>query len=174
MADNKPKWLPKFELIIIAIFFIGFMIWGVNRCNATKAKYAAMDEEEAITDSLNQVSSSAALPEPEPPIKPDTTRQPEPTTRTITEKVTPLYAIIDGVNIRAEPKVGARILYRLKLHEEAIFLNEVTNFKEEIDLGGITTDEPWVKVKTPRGQVGWVYGGTVSYYKTKLEGVEGQ
>lgn len=173
MAESKSKWLPKFELIIIAVFFIGFMAWGVNRCNATKAKYAEMDQEEAIADSLAQVSS-AALPEPEPPIKPDTTKQAETTTRTITEKVTPLYAIIDGVNIRAEPKVGARILYRLKLYEEAIFLNEVTDFKEEIDLGGVTTNEPWIKVKTPRGQVGWVYGGTVSYYKTKLEGVEGQ
>lgn len=170
MAESKPKWLPKFELIIIAVFFIGFMSWAITRCNATRAEYSEMDKEEAVADSLARVSS-AALPEPEPPIKPDTTQPSQPATRTITEKVTPLYAIVDGVNIRAEPKIGARILYRLKLHEEAAFLNEVTDFKEEIDLGGVTTNEPWIKVKTPRGQVGWVYGGAVSYYKTKLEGV---
>ncbi len=170
MSERKPKILPRIELIIIAVFFIGFMSWAVSKCNATRARYARLDAADQMADSLDRISS-AALPQPTPPIQPPADSLPPKLERTITEKITPLYAVLDGVNVRSEPKLNSRILYRLKLHEEVTFLNEVTDFKEEIDLGGVTANEPWVKVKTPKGQVGWVYGGTVSFYKMKLEGV---
>ncbi|MBK7871591.1 MAG: SH3 domain-containing protein [Saprospiraceae bacterium] len=172
MSETKPKVLPRLELIIIAVFFIGFMSWAVTKCNATRAKYARLDAADQAADSLSNASSSAALPQPKPPIEPVDSTPVKVETRTVREKITPLYAIVDGVNVRSEPKLNGRILYRLKLHEEVTFLNEVTDFKEEIDLGGVMTNEPWIKVRTPKNQVGWVYGGTVSFYKTKLEGVE--
>ncbi|HMO37790.1 MAG TPA: SH3 domain-containing protein [Saprospiraceae bacterium] len=172
MSERIDKILPKFELIIIAVFFLGFMSWGITRCNATRAKYAKKEAADLLADTLTN-ASSAALPQPEPPIKPlppaDSVKV---ETRTIKERYTPLYAILDGVNVRSDAKINSRVIYRLKLHEEVVFLNEVTSFREAIDLGGVTTNEPWIKVRTPRGQTGWVYGGAVSYYKTKLEGVQ--
>ncbi len=97
------------------------MAWAVTKCNATRAKYARLDAADQAADSLAQ-ASTAALPQPKPPIEPvDSVAPIQPQTRTVTEKVTPLYAIIDGVNIRSEPKLNSRILYRLKLYEEANF-----------------------------------------------------
>lgn len=38
-------------------------------------------------------------------------------------------------------------------------MGEVSDFTTRVTLRGITFDEPWIKVKTSTGQVGWVYGG---------------
>ncbi len=173
MSAIKTKLLPKFELLIIAIFFLGFMVWGISRCNTTRAKYAQKDKADQVIDSLSS-TSTAALPDiqPKPPIQPDTAQATRVETRTVRERYTPLYVTIDGVNVRREPKLNAAVIARLKLYEEVAFLNEVTDFRQEIVLGSLTTNEPWIKIKTAQGKVGWVYGATVSYYKRKLEGVD--
>lgn len=167
MSEKKGNsMLLRIEFIVIAVFFISVMIWGVSRCNAIRAKYSEKDQKDKMADSLMQVMTSppAALPPK------DTAKTAE--VRTVKERYTPLYAIVDGVNVRKEPNLNSPVVARLKLHEELIFLNEVTDFKQEISLGSIKTNEPWVKVKTARSKVGWVYGGTVNYYKKTLEGAE--
>ncbi len=59
----------------------------------------------------------------------------------------------------------------LKLFEEVAFLNEVSDSTTQLNLGYEITDEPWVKVRHPKGQVGWVYGAGVNYYPKKRGGV---
>jgi hypothetical protein len=40
-----------------------------------------------------------------------------------------------------------------------------------VNLGTEKADEPYVKIKTKRGTVGWVYGAGVHYVKKKRSGV---
>ena len=51
-------------------------------------------------------------------------------------------------------------------------MNEVTDSTFQINLGKEVADEPWVKVRSKKGHVGWVYGAGVDYYKYKRPGVE--
>ncbi len=69
--------------------------------------------------------------------------------------------------MREEPDTDSKIVDRLKLHDAVQFLNETTEFEEEVDLGDYTVVDRWVKVKTARGKIGWVFGGGVHYFKTK-------
>ena len=93
------------------------------------------------------------------------------TGRVVVEKETTLYSTIDGLNVRVRPQLGTAVIGRLSLYEPVTFMGEVTDSLYEIDLGDVTPNEPWVKVKMKNGQLGWVYGAGVRYYKFKLEGV---
>ena len=79
--------------------------------------------------------------------------------------------IIDGLNVRTEPNLKAKSLGKLKLFDQVIFMNEVTDTIQKISLGYEEATEPWVKIKTKKGTIGWVYGAGVSYYKKKRKGV---
>lgn len=161
--SNKKKGsiLPKVELIIIGLFICFFLVWSVSKCNATRAKYAALEEpqEEEPVDTI-------ATPVVTPPTSSEKNiRAADEIPRTIRERYTPLYVTLDNLNVRADHNLNAKIITELKLYDEVTFLNEVTNFEQEINLGFELTKEPWVKVKTERGYVGWVYGAGVHYYK---------
>ena len=82
-----------------------------------------------------------------------------------------LYVTIDRLKLRTEPNLKSKTLRRLKLHEKVYFANERTDFKEEINLGLEMAYEPWLKVETLDGKVGWVYGAGVDIMKTVREGV---
>ena len=164
--------LPKMEVLIIIIFFIGFVIWAFDKCGDTKRAYSELSGSDTATldELMNRSDSLAGLELPTS----DSTQQSkkttaEPVRRAPAEKGTVLYITIDGMNLRDEPTLQGKVLTRLNLYEEVTFLNEVTDSTQQINLGGVTVDEPWVKVRG-RGHEGWVYGAGVEYYKKKLEG----
>ncbi len=131
-----------------------------------RQKMEAAIQEERIQDSLDR---AAALAQPLPPKDSTPAVTASPKVEVIREQVTPLYVVLDELNMRAEPKLNARLLARLQLYDELVFLNEVTDFTQEINIGGAVFNEPWVKVKNKRGQVGWVYGAGVHYYKFRRQ-----
>ena len=153
--------MPKVELIIIGLFICFFLVWSVSKCNATRAKYAALEdpqqEETADTVVTPAVNTPTSLEEG--------SRAADEIPRTIRERYTPLYVTLDNLKVRADHNLNGKVLTELKLYDEVTFLNEVTNFEQEISLGFELAKEPWVKVKTERGYVGWVYGAGVHYYK---------
>lgn len=172
-SKKKNGILPRFELLLVGVFFTMILIWGVSRCGSTRQQYI---EDNGLLDQAEekkpQFESPAARMDPLPPKDSATLQAPtEERTRTIRERYTPLYITVDGMNVRSQPKLNGSIVTRLKLFDEVIFLNEVTDFQQEVNMGDTTTVAPWVKVKTPNGKVGWVYGAGVNYYKSKLEGV---
>lgn len=170
-SKKKKAMLPRFELLLVGVFFTIILIWGVSRCGSAKQEYIEENGLLKLEEEKPQFESPAARMDPLPP-KDSILQMPvEERTRTIRERYTPLYITIDGMNVRSQPKLNASIVTRLKLFDEVIFLNEVTDFQTEVNLGDTTTVAPWVKIKTPKGKVGWVYGAGVNYYKTKLEGV---
>jgi hypothetical protein len=165
------KILPKFEVLIIIVFFFSFMIWAVSKCNATKRQ---LQEKAAISQPVPEPTSPAAIAtEQTQTVKPaaDSVANTE-SPRITRERYQPLYVTIDGLNLRSEPSLKGKVLHQLKLFEEVEFMNQVTDSTEEISLGKEIADEPWVKVKSSRGHVGWVYGAGVSYYKKKHPGAE--
>lgn len=170
------KILPRIEVILILVFLGLFIVWSVGRCNATRAQYqAAAQENMEEADSTPPPRTPAATPPAPRPARSalDSMRAigTEAAARS-QDSYSRLYIVIDGVNVREKPTLDGRILDRLGLFEEVAFVGEVTDFTQEIKLGEITTNEPWVKVKTPKGKVGWVYGAGVNYYKKKREGAE--
>jgi len=158
MAKKKAS-KQNVQLIVILAFFSFFIFWAMSKCNSMKEEYREKSAAEAIEEAneptlrQQQVDTLKTVPE----------------VRTIKERYTPLYVTIEGMNLRDKPQLNGRILNRLKLYEEVVFLNEVTDSIWEIDLGLITKQEPWVKVKCKKGHTGWVYGAGVSYYKKELK-----
>ncbi len=154
--------LPKVELLIILVFFVSFLVWAVSRCNATRDRYQAEMEEAATEESPAATSPDTAATKPPPP-------QPA---APPAERLSRLYITVDNTNLREKPTLDSEVLDQLDLFDEVYFLNEVTDFTEEVNLGKEVTDEPWVKVRSEKGKEGWVYGACVHYYKYKHPGAQ--
>ena len=82
-----------------------------------------------------------------------------------------LYVTIDKLKVRKTPGLKGQLLGELKLFDEVYYMNEVTDSTFVVNLGTEKADEPYVKIKTKRGTVGWVYGAGVHYVKKKRSGV---
>jgi hypothetical protein len=201
MSEKKKEgfWL-NIETIIIGAFFLFFIVWAAQKCNnSSKGKQAEIDKNRQafIRDSINRTKTIApVVPLPVTPLAqttvqsttpPATVPVPAPATptvvapRTTTPTTTPtapaktegqqLYVTIDGLNVRAEPNLKAKSFGKLKLFDQVTFLGKVTEDAQKLSLGTDEAEEPWVKIKTKRGTIGWVYGAGVSYYKKKRKGV---
>ena len=83
------------------------------------------------------------------------------------ESLSRLYVTIAGLKMRKSPELNAEVIEELPLFDEVFYLNEVTAFTQEINLGKAIANEPWVKIQTRRGRAGWVFGAGVNYYKKK-------
>ena len=83
-----------------------------------------------------------------------------------------LFITIDKLKIRSSPGLKSKVLGELPLFSEVYFMDEVTDSIYSLSLGKEMAHEPYIKVKTKRGTIGWVYGAGVNYYKKKREGVQ--
>lgn len=84
------------------------------------------------------------------------------------ESVT-IYAWVDKLRLRAEPKTESEIVKELSEGEELAFDGLKTDFTKKVNLRGTVYDEPWLNVKTTDGKEGWVYGGGVKFYKPSVD-----
>lgn len=192
MAEKAPKrsfWL-NVETIIIVIFFLFFIVWAMRKCNnEVQLRQAGNDKyrQQQIKDSLARVqrvapapiptpapatvtsTTTAAIPTPAPTPTPQPI-QPSATSPAAANNTQQLWVVIDGLNVREKPELKAKSFGKLSLHDRVTFLGDVTKNTQKLSLGAEEADEPWVKIKTKRGTVGWVYGAGVSFYKTKRKG----
>jgi len=184
MTQKRTSWLPKFEVIIIAVFFFSFILWAASRCGDVKktvAENVAIDASidstvvestkptdirTAYLDSLDRVRRIDSLNA----IRSDTARIDAEGNKTETYGGR-LYITINNLKVRKFPGLKEEVVGQLPLFEEVIFMDEVTDSTYQINLGYEIADEPWVKIKTKKGTVGWVYGAGVNYYKQKRTGV---
>lgn len=181
MSKQKKGALPSLEIIIILVFFLSFIIWAVSKCGATKEQFAG-DENTNVDSTLNNVDTDSiyfSMPEPLPPKADPTGSTPTniTTNSTIdpvasTEIISKLYITIDGLNMRTGPHLDSTVLEKLPLFEVVYFMGEYTDSTQTLSLGKVMADEPWVKIKSKKGNVGWVYGAGVDYKKRKREGVQ--
>lgn len=180
MSKKKKGVLPSLEILIILVFFLSFIMWAMSKCNDKKMTFngstdasdqTEADNEQSILDSIALAPlRPKLLPQKEEPIiiDPNTTSTKTPNAVAGSR----LYITIDGLNMRTGPHLDSSVVVKLPLFEEVIFMNEVTDSTQRISLGKVIADEPWVKVRTKRGKVGWVYGAGVHYHRKKREGVE--
>lgn len=165
--ENKGTGLPKLELIVIAVFLLSFIIWSASKCSRNRAELRQEDMlaqetvEESRTDSLARIT---AIQDSLAKI-----RQ-EQAARRKQNAYTPLYVTIGNLNVRNAPDLNGEVIAELPLYEEVEFMGEWTDFTTEVNLGKEVVNEPWIKVRTSRGQEGWVYGAGVHYYKMRHPG----
>jgi hypothetical protein len=163
---NTTKKNSKLELLVITVFIILFSSWAVSKCSDKKQelrdKLAGEASEDRARDSIELAAQMAKqAPKKEDPPTPTTAENP------VNEKGTILFVVTEELNLRTEPNIKSTLIAKLSLHDELIFLNEVTDFKNEFVIEGKTYNEPWIKVKNNKGQTGWVYGAGVHYFKTR-------
>ncbi len=183
MAKKQSSPLIKLEFIVFGALLFLLIAWGSKKCSRTQVDLEAeameaqdIADTQALIDSLaaaaaNSRSQEAATATPPPSnVARDTMRGGN--LEIIRERITPLYVLIDGVNMRSGPGINYEVVDRFGLHEEVYFMREVTDSIYEINLGKRTFNAPWVKVQSRKGRDGWVYGACVDYYKYTLEGVE--
>ncbi|SER21858.1 SH3 domain-containing protein [Neolewinella agarilytica] len=93
----------------------------------------------------------------------DQTEEREAPTLPVPEAPAPelLYAWVDALNLRAEPKTGSASVTKVNSGDALTYLGESTKATEKIELRGVVYDEPWMKVTAPDGKSGWVFGGAV-------------
>lgn len=172
MSDQKKGAIPKIEVLIVGAFFLIFTFWAAKKCSSTKSTYAEKAAREQLfkaqEDSIKQVLREKQRKDSlaNAPISiQEATGQ----SRKVNSR---LYVVIDGLKMRRTPDLDAEVIDEFDLFEEVFFLDEVTNFTQEINLGKEVANEPWVRIQSRQGRSGWVYGAGVNYYKKKHPGAE--
>ncbi|MFZ4545199.1 MAG: SH3 domain-containing protein [Saprospiraceae bacterium] len=187
-SSKRSIWLT-IESIAIAIFCIFFITWSMRKCNeesylrqntsnkyhlerardsmakAARENLLSTDEDKLAETEETKPKETEETPKTEPAkeIKPAKVEKPI-NTKKAEEKTTPkqFQVIVDGANLREKPALNARSLGKLKLNDYVTFLNETSKEKQKINIGANkVTEQPWYKVKTKKGTVGWVYGAGV-------------
>jgi len=166
--------IPNMELILIFIFLGAFIVWSVSKCMVTQAKY----EQEALANDPAVLRADSLKIAMEKMRKDSITKakikKKSPTAKTVIKEVSTLYVVLDDLKLRRGPSRDSSIVRQLKLHDRIYFLDQVTSFRERINLGDRMAYEPWVKVKTKSGHEGWVYGAGVHYHRAQFEEVDSQ
>jgi len=171
MSKEKKKQekdsIPNMELILIGAFFVTFLFWAVSKCTVTQSKYereAALNAPKEVVDTIVQKEIAPA------PINKPVKKITE--TKTVIKEVSILYAVVEGIKLRKGPTRDSSIIQQLPLNEPIYFLNQVSPFKEKINMGTYIANEPWIKIRTKQGHEGWVYGAGVNYYKVAAKAAE--
>ncbi|MEO1259223.1 MAG: SH3 domain-containing protein [Bacteroidota bacterium] len=184
--------LSRMEILVAGVLLLVFLLWAGSRCKETKVKLQEEAKAAAVADSLakkEEIKEEApadvlaeALAKKQQEMaaaaKADSAKQAV-AAQTVASKqgasATPaaskLYITIDKLKIRSGPGLKSKVLGELPLFSEVYFMDEVTDSLYTVSLGKEIAEEPYIKVKTKRGTIGWVYGAGVNYYKKKREGV---
>lgn len=168
MSEQKNSFLPRLEMIIIGIFLLSFMVWSVSKCTRTRNEIL---QDVSETEQIQQQATADSLARIKARKDSLNKARKEQLKRKQNNRYTPLFVTIDDLNVRTDPDLKADVVDQLTLFEEVEFLNEWTDFTTEVNLGKAVANEPWIKVRTPKGHEGWVYGAGVHYYKQKNPGV---
>lgn len=171
MAQKKSGWMPKFEIVIIAVFFFSFIIWAVSQCSSSNDTADAdaptsADSEVTISGTPEDIAEVVTTDDVERQDTVYVVRR-----DTVGRTYGRLYITINNLKMRELPGLKSEVLAELPLFSEVAFLDAVTDSTYQINLGYEYADEPYVKVRTADGKVGWVYGAGVNYYKKKRGGV---
>jgi len=79
-----------------------------------------------------------------------------------------LYVAIDSLKLRTGPYLDSTLIAELPFGTELVDMGKTSQFEQTIRISlEYVATEPWVKVRTSQGTVGWVFGaGVRPYIKT--------
>ncbi|GEM_PF-405222 len=157
--ERRKNRIPRIEVLLIGVFFLSVIMWSMARCSRQRQLMR--------TQEVTMKAPDSTLFAP----KKDTALPPTTTPHIVPIRRTRLYVTINNLKLRAHPSLKGQVIATLPLYEEVFFLDEVTSKRDTINLGYEVAIEPWVKVRTQKGKVGWVYGAGVDFYKYKRSGV---
>jgi len=72
-----------------------------------------------------------------------------------------LYPWVDKLNLRKDPTTRSKVITSVTPSDILTYMGEKSEKSNTIVLRGVAYQEPWLKVSTPKGVEGWVYGGAV-------------
>lgn len=182
---DTAKQFSRFEMLFIIVLFLCFFAWAFSKCSREQsaAPPSPVSENNTPLEDDGADISPAAANNPNSPtydLKEDvpvstTTSGVPTTTPTVAPRntstssrrsYTPLYVTLQDLKVRKAPSLDSTIITLLQLHDEVMFMDKRTNFREKINIGnGEITNEPWIYIRTRKGQTGWVYGAGVHYFK---------
>ena len=139
---RKKKGL-RLETILIGALVIAFFIWALFKISIGEkiAQWMADDEPEEVVMPVDSLTMRL-------------------------EELRPIYVTIDNLNLRTDPTLKSSVLKRLPLHERVYFTGVISDSTTQVNIGRVTTNEPWIKVILEDGSEGWLYGAGVQFYKT--------
>ncbi len=85
------------------------------------------------------------------------------------KRVSFLFSKVDKLRLREKPGSKGKVLEQISESEALIDLHEKTDYTEKIKLRDKWHEEPWLKVQSEKGNIGWVYGGAVSSEAPKAD-----
>lgn len=165
--------LPGIETLIFFTFIGCAVVWGISTCTDRRSEamrtVREMEDTEPAPASSATPDKSASGKGPDGTV-PKQTEQPKQTSTVSAADDTagvPLFVTIDGLKLRKEPGLKGEAIEQLKLNEQVTFLNQKTDWSQEINMDGEKVTDYWVKVRTASGKTGWVFGAGLHYYKMK-------
>lgn len=69
------------------------------------------------------------------------------------------YVWVHNLRMRYSPYLSSETVAMIPEGEYVNILEGPTSHTSQVELRGIDYDEPWYKVETPDGEIGWVFGG---------------
>ena len=160
--------VPKGEVLMILVLFASFIIIAVSKCNVRKQKmntYEIPKSQETPKDTIvlvesNHLSSNKHVDTSSIIIA-------SPTIPPSNSIYSALFVVVDSLKMRKGPFLDSTVIQILRLEDVVYFMNETTDFTQKINLGNQLYDEPWIKIRSKQGKIGWSYGGGLNYYKIK-------
>lgn len=142
----------------------------LEKPQATQQTMPQQPVPQPVMPAPTQYTTTQQKPGAAPPRPQSTPAQPA-APKSAAPSGTTLYVTIDGLNVHQEPGLKSKTIEQLKLYDPVTFLNQKTEWTQEINLGLEKVSDHWVKIRTASGKTGWVFGAGLHYYKMKREGV---
>lgn len=146
--------ISSLEFFAIAVFLIFCLLYALSTCNNQLDGQDNKETNISFVDSI--VVDSIELKNTENTI---------PQLKDSTEYIRSLYVNIDSLRMRKDPRINADIVEYLTFGQELIDLEE-RSLMERLKINETETAiAPWIKVRTEKGNTGWVYGAYLLFYK---------